>query len=149
MPTSIHCWWSSLDQFGVDFLSGLGWQEMLANVMENIIIMYGYHLSEYTYWEISESQRKAKQYCISWFYRTGVQGCLKYGLEFYVNDKIISNASWKDLVNSPIMEREHTRRAINVCLFISLRLYGRVLPMIGLSEWWLLAESEPHPRQCC
>ncbi len=58
------------------------------------------------------------------------KGCVKYGLEVHVmdilNGKIISNAAWKDLVNSAIMEMENTMWSISICLYSSLRLYRRV-----------------------
>ncbi len=79
--------------------------------------------------------------------------CLKYSLNVHVmdilNGKIISNTAWKGLVNSAIMERENTMWSISVCLYSSLRLYGRVFPMIGLCHWWHLADNKPHLRQCC
>ncbi len=79
--------------------------------------------------------------------------CVKYGLDVHVKDilngKIISNAAWKILVNCAIMERENTMWSIIICLYSSLRLYRRVIPMIGLCHWWQLADTKPHLRQCC
>ncbi len=79
--------------------------------------------------------------------------CVKYGLDVHVKDilngKIISNAAWKGLVNSAIMERENTMWSISTCLYSSLRMYRRVIPMIGLYQWWQLADSKPHLRQYC
>ncbi len=52
--------------------------------------------------------------------------CVKYDLDVQVKDilngKIISNAAWKGLVNSAIMERENTMWSISICLYSSLRL---------------------------
>ncbi len=82
-------------------------------------------------------------------------GCiaLMYSLDVYVKDilngKIISNAVWKGLVNRAMMERENTMWPISICLYSSLRLYRRVIPMIGLCHWWQLADSKLHIRQCC
>ncbi len=78
--------------------------------------------------------------------------CLKYGLYGHVKDilngKIISNAAWTYLVNSAIMKWENTMWSISICLYSSLRLYRRVIPMIGLCHCWQLADSKQQLRQC-